>query len=99
MGLEVLEVVFATEQRFGIKLSNEELTNVLTPGDLLRLVLSHLQPRPRRVSALVTHFYAIRRAVTKNLHLEPRAIRPSTRIDAVVSRRGRRALWHVMSAE
>jgi acyl carrier protein len=38
MGLDALELVMAVEEKFGIRIENEEAANALTVGDLKRPV-------------------------------------------------------------
>ncbi len=43
MGLDAVEIVMAVEEAFDIQIENSEAEKVLTPGQLVDLVLSNVQ--------------------------------------------------------
>lgn len=93
MGLDIVELVFAVEDAFGISITDEEASHTATVGQLHALVMSKLGPAETPVCLTSAAFYRTRRALMETVPIPRREIRPSTPVEEVFPRRRRRELW------
>src|SRR5262249_10836385 len=93
MGLEMVELVMETEERFGVQLPDEDCSRVRSVADLANLVVSRLDGTGSSCRTSQT-FYRVRRALVA-AGLARTDIRPHTRwasLDRVRQRRAMRRL-------
>jgi acyl carrier protein len=98
MGLDLVELVIEIESAFGIEIPDEDASNIQTVGQLYDYILAKLpspeSPRcssPRCLSAVA--FYSLRRALTDQLGVARRNVRPSTPIGSLIPVSHRRSEW------
>ena len=93
MGLDLVELVMAVEERFGITLTDAEAEKAETPAKLIDLVVSKVQTAP--VSGWMTRraFYALRRELMKAFHWHRSEIVPTAKLEELVPRVGRQQAW------
>ncbi len=70
----------ATEERFGITISDAEAESIRTPGMLIDLVVSKVHLNSERFCRSQRAFYLLRRALHTTFGLERSAIRPESQI-------------------
>jgi acyl carrier protein len=96
MGLDGVEIVLEAERRFGVALEDAECARVTTVADLAALVWAKLPRRCECPSA--RRFYELRVAIVEAAGVERRAVRPGTRLDAIIPRGARRRVWRRLRA-
>jgi acyl carrier protein len=83
-----------TEERFGIKIPDEEASQVRTVGEFLGCVLAHLPHGPAVRCHTAAAFYRLRRALVDTLCIGRREVRPQTRLaDLLPAVKVRRQTW------
>lgn len=97
MGLDMVEIVMATEERFGIKLDDADFSRVRTVADFAVCVSRHL-PTSIAVSPKVEAFRRLRDLMLTEAGFDRKAIRPSAKLDQLF-RRHRRARWKRLGAK
>lgn len=100
MGLDGVEIVLATEERFGIGISDADAERCRTPGDLIDLVCRQLgiQASP---SACLTRraFFRLRQRWTSTGRATRKQMRPSTRLETWMARGSASTTWEKMHTE
>jgi len=91
MGLDMVEIVMETEERFGIKLHSADFTRVRTVADFAVCVSRQL-PTSIGVSPKVMAFRRLRDLMISEAGIERRLIRPSANFDELF-RNQRRSTW------
>ncbi|HCU37273.1 MAG TPA: hypothetical protein DGT21_18085 [Armatimonadetes bacterium] len=85
MGLDVVELVLAVEDTFGIELRDEEAQEVITVGDLHDLVMRKLEGVTSLESEPPCHsshvFYRVRRALRDCAHIPRRETTPQSDVE------------------
>jgi acyl carrier protein len=97
MGLDTVELVLETEERFGIQIEDEEASRVRTMGDFHALVLRKLSVAPSQRCLTAMAFYRLRRAMADAFGVNRRWVRPQRRLDDVLPRKRRRRDWPILS--
>src|SRR5687768_242840 len=98
MGLDGVEMVMATEERFGITISDAEAELISTPGMLIDLVVSKVQLNSERFCRSQRAFYLLRRALHTTLGLERSAIRPESQIRTLNTGEAPEFFWPKLQA-
>jgi acyl carrier protein len=93
MGLDGVELVMAVEEKFGITISDEEAQNVLTVGDMKRLIRAKLEVVDTTSCMTQRAFHVIRKAAISEFGTPRRKLRPDARLEDVVPRTDRRLKW------
>ncbi len=100
MGLEFLELVLETEQRFGVSIPDSALSQVHTVGDYIDVVTGIVHSAevtitdgPEPICRSSHAFYRLRRELLVALPLSRQSVRPSARLDRLVPRRDRLRIW------
>ena len=103
MGLDVVQLVLAVEDTFGIELRDEELQNVVTAGDMHDLVMRKLEGAASSEAEPPCHsshvFYRVRRALRDCAHVPRRDITPQSDVHRLFAATGaetcerRREVW------
>ncbi len=97
MGLDSVELVMDVEARFGIELPDWDCAKVRTVGDLAAVVAQRGR-RPRGGACPTADtFYWVRRTLIASAGVARSAVRPSTRLEALIpGNRARRAAWKAL---
>jgi hypothetical protein len=93
MGLDGVELILAVEDAFQITITDEEAGTVVTVGDLHDLVIAKLHSQDCGRCLTSAAFYRTRQGIAEPLGIAQRDIRPSTSLDAILPRSGRRQSW------
>ena len=97
MGLDGVELVLAIEEGFQIHIEDHEAERVSTVGDLYGLVVSKLG-RDSKQCLTSAAFYRTRRGIVGALGVARREIRPSTNLESLLPKSGRRSMWQAIEA-
>jgi len=92
MGLDSVELVMDTEDRFNIKLADSEVSRVRTVAELAALVMAHL-PTTTHSCPSARGFYQVRRLLTTHAGIPRENIQPNTRLE-VLFPADRRRTWN-----
>jgi hypothetical protein len=93
MGLDGVELIMAVEEKFGINISDEEAQNVLTVGDMKRLVRAKLDIVDDRTCLTQRAFHLIRTKAIAEFGLPRRNLRPDAYLENVIPQNNRRETW------
>jgi hypothetical protein len=93
MGLDLVEMVMAVEQRFGIELSDADAERSVTPGILIETILSKVPISDASICLSRRAFHVIRKTFIQKFGCKRSAITPSTPLGSLVPREGRRRIW------
>jgi hypothetical protein len=93
MGLDIVELILAVEDGFGIHIDDQEAGNVLTAGELHALVIGKLENRYSSRCLTSVAFYRTRKGIVDTLGLDRRQVKPSTTLASILPRNGRRKNW------
>jgi hypothetical protein len=93
MGLDGVELILAVEDAFQITITDEEAGTIVTVGDLHDLVMAKLHSQDCGRCLTSAAFYRTRQGIAESLGIARRDIRPSTSLDAILPRSGRRQSW------
>ncbi len=90
MGLDSVELILEAEESFGISLADDEMVEIITVGQFYDAIMREL-PRPEKKFCLsAIAFHKLRRALLAVTDGQPKEIRPSTRVETLLPRRGAR---------
>lgn len=95
MGLDMVEIVLAVEDEFGVHLP-DDWGNIRTVGDLDRTICCQLETQRRIDTSACPSFepfFATRDAILSLTTADPRAIRPSSMLATLFVANQRRAIW------
>ena len=98
MGLDGVEMVMATEERFGITISDAEAELIRTPGMLIDLVVSKVHLNSERFCRSQRAFYLLRRALHTTFGIERSAIRPRSQIRMLNTGQAPELFWPKLRA-
>jgi len=99
MGLDFVELILEVEEEFGIDIEDEEAEECSTVGALHRLVLSKLKAgKGRNGPPTACAFWRLRQGLMEVAGVGRRRVRPETRLEELIPRRGRRAAWERLEA-
>lgn len=93
MGLDIVELFIAVEDAFQIHIEESEAQEVVTAGDLSRLVISKLQAQDSSRCLTSAAFYRTRRALTTVLGIARQEVAPSTSLDTLLPPDDRAVRW------
>jgi acyl carrier protein len=100
MGLDGVEIIMATEERFGITIPDEDAEKMRTVGDLHHYVLHKLETQyPEDRCLTSANFYLFRRSCMRTLHVPRSDIKPSTRLSNLLPSRHRSSYWKQLRSE
>jgi len=99
VGLEGVELVMATEQEFGISITDEEAEKVFTPGMLIDLVCTKVRMSDKKTCASQSAFYRLRRALMERLELKRDALHPSTKLKDLFQVNDVSAFWNELKKD
>lgn len=93
MGLDLVELVMAVEERFGITLSDDDAMSAETPGKLIDLIYAKLDKGGSGECLTSRAFYLVRRALMQQFEWHRSQIVPAARLEELVPRKNRREAW------
>jgi len=93
MGLDIVELFLAVEEKFQIHITDEEASDAVTVGALHQLVVGKLQLTDVQRCLTSAAFYRLRRALVDVVNVQRRQIRPDTPLELLLPIERRRALW------
>jgi acyl carrier protein len=94
MGLDVVGLIMALEDEFGLELRDDELANVRTVGDLHAVIEMKLAPLAAREGCPTSGaFYFLRAGLVAATGRERRTLTPDSRLSGLLPRAGRRRRW------
>ncbi len=98
MGLDMVELVMAVEERFGISIRAEDAEKVTTVRRLIGLVTERVGAGPSLTTCKTqVAFYRARRVLCDVLELPRARIRPEVRLDALVARGDMERAWPLIT--
>ena len=96
MGLDVVELVIATEEAFQIAIPDEAAEKILTPRELVDYVCSRIGGDLRALCLEQRAFYRLRAATMRVFKTQREAVRPDTPWLALMPKRQRRHNWSLL---
>lgn len=93
MGLDTVELVMAFEERFAITIPDEDAEKIVTPRDVIDYIYARVNHADAKTCLTQRAFYRLRRSLQSELGLERAAVKPATRLAAIIPVDGRRAAW------
>lgn len=99
MGMDAVDIVMLTEERFGVEIRDEEAETLRTPRMLIDLVFAKLAHATAARCQSQRSFYLLRRALSVLSGTDRNAISPSTPIRSFVSSREERRFWERLRHE
>lgn len=99
MGLDIVEMVLTTEERFGINIPDEDAAKLVTVGDLEDYVLRKLEATRTKTGdatgCMSAHvFYRLRAQLQQSLGHHRNAITPASPLEALLPKEDRHPFWH-----
>jgi hypothetical protein len=94
MGLELVEIVMAAEETFGIIVSDDDAFQIRTVGEFHKYILDRREEQRQQACPTGRAFRDIRRVLTETTSTPKQAIRPSTELKTVLPPRTRRRVWN-----
>ncbi len=98
MGLDTLELLLETEERFGVSIPDKEASEIRTVGDLHEAVLRKLSVRNSQRCLTAMAFYRLRRALVELLGVRREQVRPDRSVGDVLPWYRRRQLWPLLAS-
>ena len=87
MGLDIVEFILATEERFNIGIPDENAQSITTPGKLIDYIAAQVCNGDRSGQCLTQRaFYQVRRALVSRLGTRRETVSPHTELTAIVPR-------------
>ena len=96
MGLDAVELVMETEQAFGISLPDDNVSKVVTAGDLHDLVCRCLSATEHTSCLTAVAFYRVRKLLISVTGAARSEIRPKTDLQTLLPACQRKAVWRQM---
>ncbi len=98
MGLDAVEIVMQTEERFGIEISDYDASQIRTVGEFYSLVLRNLAAPNSARCLTAMAFYRLRRAFIDVMGIDRRQFHPQRPFRELVPVRQTRRAWRDLSA-
>jgi hypothetical protein len=98
MGLDIMELVMAVEEHFGVTIPDERAEHIYTVGDLYRFLLARKGQRVPALCPTGQAFYRLRRTLTQEFGVERARVRPAARLRDLFPRETRAAAWPRLAA-
>lgn len=100
MGMELIELVMELENRFEIRIPDEDYEKIMTVGGTVAYVVSCLRqkvPPPMTVCPSARLFYRLRREMVAELGVARRAVTPAARLGDLVPAGPARLRWDAVA--
>jgi acyl carrier protein len=101
MGLDLVELVMAIEEQFGISIPDQDAEKILTVGQCHDYIVSQLAEHSSPAGAgclSSTVFYRLRRGLMQECSVARTAIRPTESLTDLVPLQNRRRTWQRLAA-
>ena len=98
MGLEGVELVMDAEERFATSVPDAELEQMQTVGDLHSFIMKRILSQDTEVCPSAAMFYPIRRILVDQFGLDRTLVRPTTRLETLVSQSKRFKFWRTIES-
>jgi acyl carrier protein len=99
MGLDAVEIVMEVEKAFDIRLEDAEVENMLTPRDMIEVVMSKITQVEAEGCLTQRAFHLLRAALLLQLPTKRRDIAPQTRMADLAPRAHRKILLECLATE
>lgn len=99
MGLDIVELVMALEEQFGVELKDEELVAATTPGEIIDIIYGKVGVADPSTCMTQRGFYALRRALIKCCGRQRSEITPDASLESLIPPLNRPADWQRLGAE
>jgi hypothetical protein len=99
MGMDGVEIVMLTEERFGIRIEDHETERIRTPGMLIDLVARKIGAASKGRCQSQRSFYLLRRALARVVRAPRGTIRLKTPIRRFVAREEQAEFWGKLRSE
>jgi hypothetical protein len=99
MGMDAVEIVMAVEDAFDIQIEDSEAEKLLTPGQLIDLVMSKVATTNTDICLTHRSFNLLRRFLVRQCGLARKQVKPETTLRAAIPRTQRRLQLQQLSAE
>ena len=93
MGLDSVELILSIEEKFGVEISDEEASRILTVGQMQGLILSKLNLSEERNCLTQQAFHLVRKSATTAFGVSRKALKPDTLLDSFMPRGSRKQDW------
>ena len=97
MGLDGVELIMNIENKFDIKVSDEEACQTTTVGKMYQRVLDKVRVSNTGQCSSQKAFYSLRKVLMVNLGIEKQVITPKTKTDLLFPEIERGELWEKVS--
>lgn len=97
MGLETVEILLETEELFGIRIADDEASEIRTVGEFHELILRKLAMWDSTLCMTASAFYRLRRAIVDVMGVSRRQVHPQTPLAEVIPPGRRRRVWPILS--
>ena len=98
MGLDIMELLMAVEDHFGVTIPDERAERILTVGDLYRYLLGRKGQRVPALCPTGQAFYRLRRTLTQEFGVDRSRVRPAARLRDLFPKASRPAAWPRLAA-
>jgi len=85
MGLDLVELVLAIEDEFGVQIDDADASRLATPGDVSKYLYARLQKSDDAPCLSQVAFYRLRKAIRQTFGIDRRVIRPNLALSSIVS--------------
>jgi hypothetical protein len=99
MGLDGVEIVMAVEQDFGIQIEDSEAEQILTPGQLIDLVMSKVATTTTDICLTHRSFNLLRQFFVRRYAFSRNQLKPDTSLQTTLPRTRRLAQLQELSTE
>jgi acyl carrier protein len=99
MGLELVEIVLRVEETFGVIVVRDDDFEIKTVGDLHRYIVARRAEQRQHGCPTARAFREIRRVLLETTSTPKQAIRPSTKLAAILPLRICRRVWKELDKE
>lgn len=99
LGLDLVELVIATEAAFGIAISDDVVATLDTPRKVIDYLEVRLEPSSASDCLTQLAFYRVRSAVARRFDRPPRSLTPRTPVASLLPERGGETQWSQLGAE
>lgn len=99
MGLETVELVIRFEEAFGITISDEAASRLITPREVTDFIATQVAVADRDACLSQQAFYFLRRGFSNQLHLSRSAFHPDVSLQTLIPKETRKTVWHQLQTE
>jgi acyl carrier protein len=85
MGLDLVELVLAIEEEFGVPIDDAEASRLATPGDVSKYLYARLKKSDDAPCLSQVAFYRLRKAIRQTFSVDRKAIRPNSSLTSIMA--------------